>query len=1432
MKRLFCLILTVCLLTTTVITPGRAYAETGGTPSDKGVVLEEMTRAEWMHNLAVVFDMTVEDEFYPDNYFSDLDASSEYYYDVLLNVQFGVVDVETDGSVQPDLQVTRDFAVSTLNFCLGYQLEETANYTFSEDAELLTDADSAQIAINRGWIQLIDGAFSPETLLTAEEGQLMLNDVQEILAETVVDESAEDTYAFAEDVTEIPEGISVEMVDEDTLTITDCPVELTTDEKFAVFINGLPNVYQVVSVNTVEGMTTVDFTAVANEEAFTELEMQGIIDSSQVEFIPEEGVEVETYETIDLSASMRQRSVVKLLSFKTVSKIELGNVSGSVEFELNHPKLNYHTSLTKTSYVYFEGDTSLNYALTANLPTSIPLGTLGIPGVGGVSFSFDVDGSGTIKGVNGVAVVMGISSNRIDGIRLIKSFTCKSFSLVLEADGSVGIKVKLGLTDLPVFDGYVYGGFGGKGKITRTYYQDDLKPEACSHLTAYFFTDVGMTVSIDAGIWKCSKSLDFEWINDKNSPFRVVKHYEDGKQIVSCTREGDGVNSATKKYFTNADSHHGGDDSRADQNYGLTADGVSIRLFDYTLNSDNEATITAYHGVTSYLSIPSEIDGYPVVGIASYVFEDHSFLNYLELPDTLKHIEAKAFYHSGVKEVVFPDGIETIEAEAFGECDNLRKVYVPASVEISGYGSYGPFNGCDNLKNIQLEEGITHIAANLFNGCTGLETYDIPDSVTTIRWGAFQNCSNLYDIHIPDSVTTIESYSFERCTALASISVPAKVTIIPERMCNECTNLGELFIPETVTEIGDEAFRKTIITSVNLPDAISYLGEYAFGECLGLTSIHIPKGLTKAHNQSWGPFYQCANLKTVTFDDGVSKIADMLFADCSGLEELTVPDTVKEIGIGAFERAEKLKKITLPNGLTSIGHSAFMYCSRLETINIPESVKSIDAYGFYHCTSLEEIHLPDGLESLGVRAFEGAAALQKVDIPGGIETIPSYAFFRCAALEEVTIEDGITYLDSFAFGDDAALKTAVIPASVTSIDDSCFSNCSNLTIYGLFDSYADSFATSNNIPFVGETVESDTPEDSNTPELPELKAQKKLTINSVGTKTYGDGVFTLSTNGGSGNGSVTWSVPANNGVLKLSGNRATILGAGTVIITAKKAGDSVYLPAEATYKLTIKPSTEAALKISATKFVYDGTAKKPKTITVTGIGGAALKKGTDYTIVKSKRTAVGEGIVKIQLKGNYTGTLSKAFYVVPKATSKVSANLYKEYDRVKVSWKKVTGASGYLIQYKVSGGSYKKLTTTTGTYTTKAKELKDGKKYYFRVIPYYKDDRGILRYSTNAGKSASTYTLKKVKQKTIKKYSASKVKIRWYDISGQTGYQISRSTSVSKKSVYATAKSTSATSKIIKTKKGKTYYYRVRAYKKVGDNYIYGPWSEYQKKKL
>ena len=102
-----------------------------------------ITRAEWLHDLAVVFDMSVESDAVPDNYFSDLESSHPYYNDIMLTVEFGVVDVEAGGNIFVDDLVSRDFAVTTLNFCLGYQASDEDTYTFSDSADVSTVVQTA-----------------------------------------------------------------------------------------------------------------------------------------------------------------------------------------------------------------------------------------------------------------------------------------------------------------------------------------------------------------------------------------------------------------------------------------------------------------------------------------------------------------------------------------------------------------------------------------------------------------------------------------------------------------------------------------------------------------------------------------------------------------------------------------------------------------------------------------------------------------------------------------------------------------------------------------------------------------------------------------------------------------------------------------------------------------------------------------------------------------------------------------------------------------------------------------------------------------------------------------------------------------------------------------------------------------------------------------
>ena len=110
--------------------------------------------------------------------------------------------------------------------------------------------------------------------------------------------------------------------------------------------------------------------------------------------------------------------------------------------------------------------------------------------------------------------------------------------------------------------------------------------------------------------------------------------------------------------------------------------------------------------------------------------------------------------------------------------------------------------------------------------------------------------------------------------------------------------------------------------------------------------------------------------------------------------------------------------------------------------------------------------------------------------------------------------------------------------------------------------------------------------------------QTDFSITPVTGKKYGDASFTLETTGGNGDGAVTYSVPDHNGVLSVSGDTAAIVGAGSVIVTAVKAGSKNYNSTSATLEITIDKADQTNFSINAVTGKKYGDA--PFQLTVTG----------------------------------------------------------------------------------------------------------------------------------------------------------------------------------------------------------------------------------------
>lgn len=170
----------------------------------------------------------------------------------------------------------------------------------------------------------------------------------------------------------------------------------------------------------------------------------------------------------------------------------------------------------------------------------------------------------------------------------------------------------------------------------------------------------------------------------------------------------------------------------------------------------------------------------------------------------------------------------------------------------------------------------------------------------------------------------------------------------------------------------------------------------------------------------------------------VSAIGSHAFDDAD-ITSISLPNTITEIGVCAFNYCQTLQSIQLPNSLVKIG--AYAFCgTKISSITIPSSVTSIgdDAFEYSYINSID---IPSSVTSIGKEAFCCCWELTSISIPQSITSIESRTFFRCPKLESVTIPSSVKNIDSEAFAECKSLTAIAIPSSVITIGYNAFGDC-------------------------------------------------------------------------------------------------------------------------------------------------------------------------------------------------------------------------------------------------------------------------------------------------------------------------------------------------------------------------------------------------------
>lgn len=367
----------------------------------------------------------------------------------------------------------------------------------------------------------------------------------------------------------------------------------------------------------------------------------------------------------------------------------------------------------------------------------------------------------------------------------------------------------------------------------------------------------------------------------------------------------------------------------------------------------------------------------------------------------------------GCKTSVIPSYATGIDNGAFRGCAGLEKLSIPKSVTriggcvrdgfVSAYEAANPFAGCENLREIQIEQGnpsfkwdghclidasndvvvagcrdssipdyVANIGVEAFAGQTALEHMTIPASVTQISERAFAGCVGLKTVELCEGVRWINTDAFEGCASLEELNIPKSVTSIGWRVFAGCGNLKNIRIAADNAKFKWEGHclinvdERSVIAGFEdsvIPEGVTSIETGAFKDCVGLKELNIPGWVTDVGTRG-GAFEGCKDLVRISLPDGIKNIAPYTFRGCVSLEEARVPSEV-----------------------TDIGYSAFEGCARLAEFDIPDSVREIQYDAFKGCVSLESVVLPSGILRLNRTAFEGCDGLQVISLPEDLKIL-------------------------------------------------------------------------------------------------------------------------------------------------------------------------------------------------------------------------------------------------------------------------------------------------------------------------------------------------------------------------------------------------------------------------------------------------------------
>lgn len=329
-------------------------------------------------------------------------------------------------------------------------------------------------------------------------------------------------------------------------------------------------------------------------------------------------------------------------------------------------------------------------------------------------------------------------------------------------------------------------------------------------------------------------------------------------------------------------------------------------------------------------------------------------------------ISPLAFYNKKLGNITVPDSLVYIGGNAFYNTQWLKTQPVgPVYLGniLVGYSGEVPLTET----NFEVKEGTVCIAGTAFYKSDRITSINIPASVQYIGNSAFNGCTNLEEVVFAEN---------------------SQLKLIDTAAFNECAKLSFLELPQSTEQIGNYAFRETKLTQLHFSENLKKVGN-------GIAQDSTIKKITIAENNT--SIFVDKESVVYTGD----KKALIFSLNAAGLTEYTIQDECEVIRPEAFTYSP-IKKVNFNDGLEYVDTEAF-YFSSLESISLPGTIKALGLRAFSWCRSNKSITFAEGIAEISNSAFTINPLVTQIVFPDSVEIIGRKSFEGCSALEKAVI---------------------------------------------------------------------------------------------------------------------------------------------------------------------------------------------------------------------------------------------------------------------------------------------------------------------------------------------------------------------------------------------------------------------------------------------